>query len=73
MSKETKVSEELVMRIDTLESHVAEQEQVIHDLSDVLAKQWQKIETLSRRLDQVQHLLDELETEPESGRKPPHY
>ncbi|WP_020594076.1 SlyX family protein [Kiloniella laminariae] len=67
------MSEVLIMRIDTLESHVAEQERIIHDLSDVLAKQWQTIETLSRRLDQVQHLLEQLETEPESGRKPPHY
>lgn len=62
-------------RLDNLETHIAQQEQVIEDLSEALALQQKDIERLKARLlrsdDRIAELETGLATAP--GEKPPHY
>lgn len=62
-------------RIDRLEMHVAEQQQMLDDLSDVLAQQTKDIDRLRKRLEQSDDRIAELEAGlPAPGNdKPPHY
>ena len=64
-------------RLADLEAHVAHQDKVIEDLSDVLAKQWKEISGLNDKISYLKNTLQDLEdgTEtPSSGdRPPPHY
>ena len=71
------MTDDTTARIDKLEEMLAHQEQVINDLSDELAKQWQTIERLTRR---IKELEEKVATRiaaadaPESGDPPPpHY
>mgnify|MGYP006418949861 FL=1 len=71
------MSEEQSGRINQLEEALAHQEVMSHDLSDELAKQWQTIEGLPRR---IKELEEKVATRiaaadaPESGDPPPpHY
>ncbi|CAN0577191.1 unnamed protein product, partial [Laminaria digitata] len=56
---------------------IAHQEKVIDDLSDMSAKQWKEISTLSDKLGFLKSKLDELEdgAEASPGKEPPppHY
>ena len=62
-------------RLDRLEMHVAEQQQMLDDLSDVLAQQTKDIDRLRKRLEQSDDRIAELEAGlPAPGiDKPPHY
>lgn len=62
-------------RLDRLEMHVAEQQQMLDDLSDVLAQQTKDIDRLRKRLEQSDDRIAELEAGlPAPGNdKPPHY
>ncbi|MBC8270352.1 MAG: SlyX family protein [Rhodospirillaceae bacterium] len=64
-------------RINQLEEALAHQEMLVHDLSDVLNKQWQAIERMSRRLQELEEKIDSLKStteSPEAGEPPPpHY
>lgn len=64
-------------RIDEMEIHLAHQDQVIDDLNTVIARQWNEIEAMSRRLaklgDRV-HVVEEHGGEPAPVEPPPpHY
>jgi SlyX protein len=67
--------ETLRARIDTLEVHVAYQDQTIEDLNNTIAAQWKQIESLAgaiRRLDdRVQRAEESSPPSPEPP--PPHY
>jgi SlyX protein len=54
-------------RLDRLEAHVAQQDQVIDDLSDVLARQTREIDQLKARLMQADSKIAELEAAVEKG------
>lgn len=62
-------------RLDQLEIHVAEQQQILDDLSAVLTRQTKEIEALKTRLGQSDGRIAELEAGlPAPGNeKPPHY
>ena len=48
-------------RLDRLEIHVAEQQQMLDDLSEVLTRQTKEIEELKARLSQSDNRIAELE------------
>jgi len=62
-------------RIDRLEMHVAEQQQMLDDLSDVLTRQTREIEWLKKRLEHSDNRIAELESglPAPAVEKPPHY
>lgn len=62
-------------RLDRLESHVAEQERVLQDMSEVAAAQWTKLDSMAAKLDRLLERLSLLEAEREmpDDKPPPHY
>ncbi len=62
-------------RLDRLEIHVAEQQQMLDDLSEVLTRQTREIEALKARLSQSDNRIAELEAglPAPASEKPPHY
>lgn len=64
-------------RLHALEARIAHQDNVIEDLSDVLAKQWKEISQLNGRIDylkrKLQELEDGIEASPPGDKPPPHY
>ena len=64
-------------RVNTLETHIAHQEKLIEELSEVTAKQWQEISALSNQLERLSDKLKAIEggMEVKSGDEPspPHY
>lgn len=63
---------ELLHRIDELEIHVAHLEKTQQELSDVMARQWDTVTSLTKTVNALRNMLDALEPSHES-RKPPHY
>ncbi|MCF8468700.1 MAG: SlyX family protein [Sneathiella sp.] len=63
-------------RLTDLELKFMEQEQAIHELSEMVNRQWQEIEQLKRKLttahDRILSLEDAQPNGPED-QKPPHY
>ncbi len=70
-----RMSKDLQDRIDRLEVHVAEQERVLQDMSEVAAGQWAKIDAMSAKLDRLLDRLSVLEAERDlpDDKPPPHY
>ena len=70
------VPDETQARLDALEAHIAFQNQVIEELSDVTAMQWGEIADLKDRLDRLNNNFQEFEAgmdgEPDQE-PPPHY
>ncbi len=69
---------DITARLDDLETHIAHQNSVIDELSDVSIKQWAEIRKLTDRLAHLQHKLQELERgidtpADEAEPPPPHY
>jgi len=64
-----------ISRIDTLESHIAEQGRMLDELSDVIARQQKEIDRLTARLEASTERLGALEAQAPSlaGEKPPHW
>lgn len=63
-------------RLINLESRFAFQQEAIESLSDVVAKQWDEIEMLKKRIKALDDQLYELEVDNKPGSKetpPPHY
>lgn len=64
-------------RLDALEAHIAHQDQVIEELSEVAAKQWTEIAELRDRLDRLKDKFQEMESgmdgAPGEEPPPPHY
>ena len=64
-------------RLDALEAHIAHQDQVIEELSDVAAKQWTEIARLTEQLDRLKNKVEAFEAgmDGDSGEEPPppHY
>jgi SlyX protein len=67
----------LEKRLNELEAHVAEQDNVIEELSDVLAKQWAEITDLNAKIEYLKSKTREAEdgTDSDAGSEapPPHY
>ena len=70
------VPDETQVRLDVLEAHIAYQNQVIEELSDVAATQWAQIAELKDRLERLYNIFQEFEArmdgEPDQE-PPPHY
>jgi SlyX protein len=67
------MNDERIVRLETL---AAEQERTIEDLSSEIARQWQVIERMQKKLDALTHRF--LALEEQAGpdvpiTKPPHY
>ncbi|TNE38894.1 MAG: SlyX family protein [Alphaproteobacteria bacterium] len=62
-------------RLTDLEIRLAEQDQTLQDLSDMVNRQWQEIELLKRKLTQANDRIVTLEEAlPDAAaEKPPHY
>lgn len=62
-------------RIADLERRIAEQEQVIADLNDMVVAQWRKIDSLDRRLGELRDEFDAASLSRSDGKEPPppHY
>ncbi len=52
---------------------VAHQEQMLHELSDVITKQWTMIDALKRELSRLEATKADIDPEQEGDRRPPHY
>ena len=67
----------LEKRLNELEAHVAEQDNVIEELIDVLAKQWAEITDLNAKIEYLKSKTRESEdgTDSDAGSEapPPHY
>lgn len=59
-------------RLTDLERHVAHLEATQQDLSDIIARQWDQIDRLTRAFHSMHERLQSVEPAPES-RPPPHY
>lgn len=64
-------------RLVIIEQMIAHQDQQIHDLSDMVNRQWHEIDRLKRNLSQTEQRLESLESTPKddelSHEIPPHY
>jgi len=64
-------------RINELEIHIAHLESAMHDMSDMIKSQWDRIDLLERRnklmAEDIKRLVDFLRTSPEDDAPPPHY
>ena len=70
------VPDETQARLDALEAHIAYQNQVIEELSDVAATQWAEIAELKDRLDRLYNSFQEFEAKMDGApgqEPPPHY
>ncbi len=69
------MTQALQNRLDLLEAHVAEQERVIQDMSEVLAKQWSSLDAMSAKVDRLLERLGALESQSDEldSTPPPHY
>jgi SlyX protein len=69
--------QELIARIDTLETRVAFQDETIEDLNKAIVEQWKKIEAMTRQLARIEDRVEvgeqraDLAGLPEPP--PPHY
>ncbi len=60
-------------RFTNIEMTLAHQEQTIHELSDLVHKQWDEIERLKRLIQRLEDTKADVEPEDVADRKPPHY
>ena len=64
-------------RLEALEAHIAHQDQVIEELSDVAAKQWAEITRLNEQIERLKNKVEAFETsmqhDPSEEPPPPHY
>ena len=71
------MSDEQPRRIQQLEESLAHQEAMIQDLSVQLTQQWQTIEKINRRMQELEEKIEEQSLSqdvPQSGEPPPpHY
>ena len=70
------MSANIDIRIFKLETHAAEQERVVEDLSSALAEQWREIDRLRRALEALTGVLRALEERAGGDTpvtKPPHW
>ncbi|QPO12793.1 SlyX family protein [Thalassospira sp. A40-3] len=69
--------EETDTRINELEIQLAHMETVVTDLSDMIKKQWDRIDLLERQnklmSSDIKRMIDFLRTAPEDDAPPPHY
>lgn len=69
--------DDIQTRLDALEAHIAHQDQVIEELSDVAAKQWSEIARLNDHLERLKNKVEAFETgmdgDPGEEPPPPHY
>lgn len=59
-------------RVATLEGHIAHQEATQQDMSDMIARQWDEIDRLTRTLKLLHDQVRDAQPAPEV-QKPPHY
>jgi len=68
---------DLQQRLTALESHLAHQDGTIEDLSEMVNKQWTEIETMRRKVSQLQARLARIEgdlaADQPADQPPPHY
>ncbi|MHA1597672.1 MAG: SlyX family protein [Alphaproteobacteria bacterium] len=63
-------------RLNRLEESFAHHDATVHDLSGEIAKQWQTLEALVRKMEELQEKMDAVEDAspaPAADQKPPHY
>jgi uncharacterized coiled-coil protein SlyX len=71
MSDTSKLGE----RVDALEMRIAYQDDTIETLNQTITAQWQKIDALTRQVDQLRERLQEAESKAAGpiNERPPHY
>lgn len=67
------MSDDTDQRLTTLEMAVTHQEQTIHELSDVITRQWEALDALKRDLSRLEATKADVDPEEEADRRPPHY
>ena len=69
--------QELIARIDTLETRVAFQDETIEDLNKAIVEQWKKIEAMTRQLARIEDRVEVSEQRADLAGlpepPPPHY
>lgn len=67
----------LITRLTDLEIRVAQQDQTIEDLSEIVRKQWDEMDQMRRNLDrqvaQLQDFVADQGNTPPADQPPPHY
>ena len=66
---------ELLSRIEALETQVAYQDQTIEDLNKVISEQWTQFEKLQREISKLHAELEQIDASGggEADERPPHY
>ncbi len=66
---------ELLSRIEALETQVAYQDQTIEDLNKAISEQWTQFEKLQREISKLHAELEQIDTAGggEADERPPHY
>ena len=67
------MSDDTDQRLTTLEMAVTHQEQTIHELSEVITRQWEVIDAFKRDLSRLEATKADIDPEEEADRRPPHY
>ncbi len=67
--------EDMAARLVDLESHLAHNERMIHDLSDMVTRQWDTINDVLRKLERLEALLQANQDQDAAAEEPPppHY
>jgi SlyX protein len=70
-------NQDLIARLDALESHIAHQDSVIDELNEMSIKQWSEIKTLNDQMAHLKNKLQEVEhginNPPDEEAPPPHF
>jgi len=68
------MSQDLQNRIDTLETHIAHQDEMLGELNEVITRQQKNLDALNAQMDRFMDRVSSMETQnPMPVKPPPHY
>jgi len=68
------MSQDLQDRIDTLESHIAHQDEMLSELNEIITRQQKNLDAINAQFDRFIDRFEAMETQnPMPVKPPPHY
>ena len=68
------MSQDLQTRIDTLESHIAHQDEMLSELNEIITRQQKNLDAINAQFDRFIDRFEAMETQsPVPVKAPPHY